>query len=110
MGFYGPCQGHAFGDCAAATDPLTFIFSDFSRRNDYLLTAELDYDRQQIVFPIPLEALGAVSGSIIQPRPATNHDPKAAVVAHTFYFVNQPPDGRVTPRDTLVVNRNYRIN
>jgi len=109
MGFYGPCQAHAYGDCASTTDPLAFVLSDFSRGVNYMLTAELDYDRQQIVFPIPLDALGASSGSIISPRPATSHDPKAAVAAHTVYFVNQPPNGTVTPRDTLVINRNYRI-
>ena len=124
---YGPCMGHPYGNCESQTDPLAFVVTDFSRQeacsgidpigttcsSSIIGIARLgEYEGAgQIIFPIPRWFLGARRNAVVVPRPATLHDPKAAVVAHTFYFSNaaelvgQPG----TPRDVLHVKRNYRV-
>lgn len=112
FGFYGPCQGHIYGDCETATDPLSFVVSDFAGGKDLMGIARLDEyeDVGQVIFPIPLSFLGAHPGSVIAPRAAANNGTEDAVVAHTFYFVNSPADGsNATPRDFLAVKKTYRV-
>jgi hypothetical protein len=111
-GIYGPCQGHIYGDCETAIDPMSFVVSDFDGGHDFMGIARLDEyeDVGQVIFPIPLDFLGAHSGSVIAPSPAGNMNTEAAVVAHTFYFVNNPTDGSdATPRDFMTVKRAYKI-
>jgi len=107
FGFYGPCQGHIYGDCETATDPMAFVITDFGRRVDFMAVAEANENAATITFPVPRSFIGATSGSVVRPR---SEGADEAIVAHTFYFVNSPTgDNTRSPRDFMKVSRNYRV-
>jgi hypothetical protein len=108
FGFYGPCQGHVYGSCGTATDPLAFVLTDFSTNKDVMAVAEVNENAATITFPVSLSFLGATAGSLIEPRSAGTSVPQEAIVAHTFYFVNSPTGAR-SPRDYMSVTKNYRV-
>lgn len=106
---YGPCQGHIYGECETATDPLSFVVG--WDEDEYMGIARVEDfgDGGRIVFPIPRSFLDARSGSVIRPVAASNNLTEDSVVAHTFYFVNSPTGSQISPRDMLTVTRNYRV-
>lgn len=109
FGFYGPCQAHIYGDCATATDPLSFVLTDFSGGKDVMAIAQVNANAATITFPVPLDFIGAKRGSIIEPRAAGEAPDGEAIVAHTFYFVNVPQAGTQSPRDYMKVTKNYKV-
>lgn len=111
FGFYGPCAGHAYGDCATSTSALAFVVTNFSAQRSEMGTARVVRKEEggQIVFPVRASFLGATRGAVIAPRPAIAHDSTAAVVAHTAYFVNAGATGAGSPRDVMRVTRSFRV-